>query len=51
MQVHMFRAVFRIRISLDADLDPDPGFYLDADADPDSGFRILIPGLLCQKIK
>jgi len=31
-------AVFRIRISLNA--DPDPGFYLNADPDPDSGFWI-----------
>jgi len=32
-----FEAVFRIRISLNADPDPDPGFYLNADPDPDSG--------------
>jgi len=33
--------VFRIRISLNADLDP--GFYLNADPDPDSGFWIPDP--------
>jgi hypothetical protein len=35
------QSVFRIRISLHADPDPDSGFYLNAD--PDSGFRILDP--------
>jgi len=44
-------AVFRIRISLNADADPDPGFYLnaDSDTDPDSGFRIMIQGFFSPK--
>jgi len=32
-------AVFRIRISLNA--DPDPGFHFNADPDPESRFRTL----------
>jgi len=32
------QAVFRIRISLNADPNPDPGFYLNADPDLDSKF-------------
>jgi len=35
------KSVFRIRISLNADPDPDRGFYLNAD--PDSGFWIPDP--------
>jgi len=35
--------VFRIRISLNADPDSDPGFHLNADPDPDYGNRILDP--------
>jgi len=46
---HLKKPAFRIRTSLNADPDPDPGFYLNTD--PDSGFQILIQGLFCQKIK
>jgi len=35
------KAVFQIRMSLNADPDPDPGFHLNADPDPDSGFWTL----------
>jgi len=35
------KPVFRIRTSLNADPDPDQGFYLHADPDPDSGFWTL----------
>ena len=41
VSVVKWKAVFRIRISLNA--DPDPGFYLSADPDSRSGFRIRDP--------
>jgi len=37
----VLNAVFRIVISLNADRNPDPGFY--PNGDPDSGFRIPDP--------
>ena len=57
-QVHAYaehsctkKPVSRIHISLNADPNLDPLFYLNADLDLDSGFRILLTGLFCPKIK
>ena len=39
----LFKGVFWIHMSINADPDPDPGFYRtgNADPDPDSGFWTL----------